>query len=74
MYVPLLNIIVNATHLWYCIVFQVDCGVVRSGDQMLKCANCKTTIYCSRACQKEDWHEDDHKQSCGEYLGPIYIL
>jgi hypothetical protein len=30
----------------------------------MKCGGCKTTRYCSRACQKTDWKAGQHKQVC----------
>mmetsp|Transcript_17922 Transcript_17922/g.61577 ORF Transcript_17922/g.61577 Transcript_17922/m.61577 type:complete len:370 (+) Transcript_17922:68-1177(+) len=28
------------------------------------CALCKSRVYCSRACQKQDWSDRDHKSQC----------
>lgn len=38
-----------------------------------RCARCKVTPYCSRACQKHAWVEEDaygrtHRESCGPYV------
>ena len=41
------------------------CRKHESGDvKLLKCARCKTALYCSAACQKGDWKT--HKLQCGK--------
>ena len=37
------------------------CGFCAS-EAKVKCANCKSTYYCDRNCQKRDWKT--HKKSC----------
>lgn len=34
---------------------------------LMKCARCNTKSYCSRDCQRKDWHE--HKKECGQSGG-----
>ncbi|KAI4469124.1 egl nine -related [Holotrichia oblita] len=40
------------------------CEVCGSGENLLRCARCKITHYCSRAHQKQDWKK--HKTVCQE--------
>ena len=35
-----------------------------SPSRLLLCGNCKTSKYCSKACQRADWHQGGHKQAC----------
>ena len=37
-------------------------------DHLKNCAKCRTTLYCSRECQKRDWKQ--HKQTCGKGQQP----
>jgi hypothetical protein len=42
----------------------INCRAVASLDHRLQyCAGCQSALYCSRACQKEDWQKH-HKQIC----------
>ncbi|RPA84935.1 hypothetical protein BJ508DRAFT_303325 [Ascobolus immersus RN42] len=41
---------------------QVGCNVCGFVNATKKCSGCKTVVYCSRECQKEDWRE--HKKTC----------
>ena len=41
------------------------CGRVDEQRAFLKCAGCKVTLYCSRACQKKDWKT--HKPNCKSF-------
>lgn len=36
----------------------------KTGDHLKACAKCRTTIYCSRDCQKDDWKV--HKKVCAK--------
>ena len=38
------------------------CEEKRADVRFLACGRCKTTFYCSAACQKQDWPQ--HKQTC----------
>jgi hypothetical protein len=41
----------------------IICSAVASPDLQLQyCAICQSALYCSRACQREDWKK--HKQIC----------
>ncbi|PIL27060.1 hypothetical protein GSI_10199 [Ganoderma sinense ZZ0214-1] len=41
------------------------CAKEEAGDlTLLRCSRCKTTLYCSEACQKADWKA--HKLQCGK--------
>ncbi|KAF5335861.1 hypothetical protein D9758_016701 [Tetrapyrgos nigripes] len=33
----------------------------------MRCAQCKTTVYCSRSCQKQDWKRN-HRKECESLL------
>ncbi|KAF5360250.1 hypothetical protein D9758_009152 [Tetrapyrgos nigripes] len=37
---------------------------LRTKLRRLRCAKCKTTIYCSRSCQKWDWKYHNHREDC----------
>ncbi|KAI7838244.1 hypothetical protein COHA_007989 [Chlorella ohadii] len=39
------------------------CGACGEGTQLLRCARCQSVVYCSKACQRDDW--STHKRSCG---------
>lgn len=42
-----------------------NCGVeagILEGVQLTKCNRCKTAMYCSKACQKQDWKK--HRAEC----------
>jgi hypothetical protein len=42
----------------------INCSAVASQDILLKyCAQCHSALYCSKACQRQDWKEQ-HKQIC----------
>ncbi|KAI0739278.1 hypothetical protein C8Q80DRAFT_1112432 [Daedaleopsis nitida] len=38
------------------------CGRDEGSQALLQCSRCKSVIYCSKRCQKDDWKE--HKSSC----------
>jgi hypothetical protein len=41
-----------------------NCSVIASPDlKLLCCAGCQTALYCSKACQREDWKKQ-HKKIC----------
>jgi hypothetical protein len=41
-----------------------NCKAGESSDlQLLYCATCQSALYCSKACQREDWKKQ-HKQIC----------
>jgi hypothetical protein len=43
----------------------IICNAVASPDlQLLYCARCQSALYCSKACQKIDWREKQHRQIC----------
>jgi hypothetical protein len=43
----------------------IICSAVASPDIMLQyCAQCQSALYCSRACQRIDWREKQHKKIC----------
>jgi hypothetical protein len=45
-----------------CCIF---CRAEASPDLRLQyCAGCQSALYCSKACQKKDWKEKQHKQIC----------
>jgi hypothetical protein len=42
----------------------IICSAVASQDvQLHYCAQCQSALYCSKACQREDWKKQ-HKQIC----------
>jgi hypothetical protein len=42
----------------------INCKALASPDHRLQyCAGCQSALYCSRACQKEDWKKQ-HKEIC----------
>jgi hypothetical protein len=43
----------------------IICKVEASPDVMLQyCDACNSALYCSKACQRKDWKEHQHKQLC----------
>lgn len=40
------------------------CGKSKFDAQLLRCNACKSRIYCSKQCQKNDWIVNNHKQNC----------
>jgi hypothetical protein len=43
----------------------IICSAVASPDLQLQyCAACQSALYCSKACQKIDWREKQHRQMC----------
>ncbi|KDR79694.1 hypothetical protein GALMADRAFT_243774 [Galerina marginata CBS 339.88] len=40
------------------------CERIPEANEFPTCAKCKSTVYCSRECQKKDW--PDHKRHCSE--------
>ena len=38
-----------------------------------KCENCKLRFYCSKKCQREDWHKN-HKKECGDLTEQYNIV
>ncbi|KAJ8980181.1 hypothetical protein NQ317_011426 [Molorchus minor] len=41
------------------------CNVCRVGENLLRCARCKITLYCSKDHQKQDWKK--HKVTCMKF-------
>ncbi|KAJ7083923.1 hypothetical protein C8R43DRAFT_1115460 [Mycena crocata] len=39
------------------------CTVMRAKSLLRKCANCQSSVYCSRQCQSSDWRAG-HRQAC----------
>jgi hypothetical protein len=43
----------------------IICSVIASVDVQLQyCAACQSALYCSKACQRIDWRNKQHKQIC----------
>jgi hypothetical protein len=43
----------------------IICNAVASPDLQLQyCAQCQSALYCSKACQRRDWKQRQHKQIC----------
>ena len=43
----------------------IICRAVDSPDLQLQyCDACQSALYCSRACQRIDWREKEHKKIC----------
>jgi hypothetical protein len=43
----------------------IICSAVASPDLQLQyCAQCQSALYCSKACQRIDWREKQHRQIC----------
>jgi hypothetical protein len=43
----------------------IICSAVASPDLQLQyCARCQSALYCSKACQRIDWKQKQHKQIC----------
>jgi hypothetical protein len=43
----------------------IVCSAVASPDLQLQyCAACQSALYCSKACQRKDWKEKQHRQIC----------
>jgi hypothetical protein len=43
----------------------IICSAVASPDLQLQyCATCQSALYCSKACQRKDWKEQQHKKIC----------
>jgi hypothetical protein len=43
----------------------IICSAVASPEIMLQyCARCQSALYCSKACQRIDWREKQHKKIC----------
>ena len=41
------------------------CGTPETTDRKLnRCSRCRTTRYCSTACQRKHWREGGHKKEC----------
>jgi len=47
------------------------CTVVGQLKDFKVCPQCKTTRYCSDACQKQDWNAGGHKATCGTYASKV---
>ncbi|KAF7266753.1 hypothetical protein GWI33_019930 [Rhynchophorus ferrugineus] len=44
----------------------VGCNVCGFGENLLRCARCKVTLYCSKEHQKKDWKK--HKVNCNTHI------
>ncbi|KAJ7664668.1 hypothetical protein DFH06DRAFT_326459 [Mycena polygramma] len=42
----------------------VECARIGRKADFQCCGHCHTVYYCSRACQRADWNEGDHRVSC----------
>jgi hypothetical protein len=45
------------------------CTTVAQLKEFKVCPQCKTTRYCSDACQKQDWSTGGHKKTFGKFCG-----
>ncbi|KAJ7051784.1 hypothetical protein C8F01DRAFT_1339008 [Mycena amicta] len=43
------------------------CGQICDKFVLKCCSGCKTFLYCSRECQKMDWHEGGHRDACAAH-------
>ncbi|KAF7312855.1 MYND-type domain-containing protein [Mycena kentingensis (nom. inval.)] len=43
------------------------CNVIRDKSAFQMCSGCSSMRYCSRACQRTDWNEGQHRQTCELY-------
>lgn len=55
------------TRIFYC--ENRDCTKIMTAGEQKACSGCKCFIYCSQACQLEDWNTV-HKTICGKNAGP----
>ncbi|KAJ7167994.1 hypothetical protein C8R46DRAFT_1350867 [Mycena filopes] len=46
----------------------VVCGVIRLQSEFKRCSGCLTLNYCSTECQRFDWREGGHRESCKSLL------
>lgn len=54
------------TRIYYC--ENRDCINIMTAGQQKVCSSCKCFVYCSQACQLQDWNEV-HKTICGKNAG-----
>ncbi|KAJ7050369.1 hypothetical protein C8F01DRAFT_1092549 [Mycena amicta] len=47
-----------------CDNLSVQCGTILFKEQLRSCAGCKSRMYCSDACQREDWSSGGHRDTC----------
>ncbi|KAJ7051768.1 hypothetical protein C8F01DRAFT_1174031 [Mycena amicta] len=45
----------------------MKCGRICDKYDLKCCSGCKTFFYCSRECQKKDWHGGGHRDACAAY-------
>lgn len=39
------------------------CGGGQEDEDLRRCSGCRSAVYCSRKCQRDDWRV--HKRECG---------
>ncbi|KAJ7055490.1 hypothetical protein C8F01DRAFT_1158429 [Mycena amicta] len=44
------------------------CGRIDLKARFRRCSGCEARPYCNRACQKTDWNEGKHRDTCALYL------
>ncbi|KAJ7836716.1 hypothetical protein B0H13DRAFT_2678047 [Mycena leptocephala] len=42
----------------------VECGHISEKTDLRRCVECQSQYYCSRECQKRDWHHGRHRETC----------
>ncbi|KAJ7151793.1 hypothetical protein C8R43DRAFT_1190283 [Mycena crocata] len=41
-----------------------ECSKIRQKSNFQRCGRCLSVYYCSKACQRRDWHEGEHRRCC----------
>ncbi|KAF7289179.1 MYND-type domain-containing protein [Mycena indigotica] len=49
----------------------VQCGLITHKTSLRRCAGCLVVYYCSRACQKVDWREGNHRNKCESFSSRV---
>ncbi|KAF7334548.1 MYND-type domain-containing protein [Mycena venus] len=59
----ILSISLPASTIYYTVLAELQCGVIRKKVDFMRCSHCRYSYYCSVDCQRIDWRSG-HRERC----------